>query len=803
MGCYSLEDQLLVNEVGEKAFQLSEMTRDGIPVPKGFVVSNSVFDTKNLSSIQSEISSYLKSISANAYMVRSSAIGEDGDDASFAGQLDSFIVSNKIDDIINHVQKCWDSYSADHVLVYQKAKGKKLAGMGVVIQELVDPDYAGVLFTESHLAEQTILVEYVEGHGEKLVSGEVNPSSFTVDKLKQTTSEKVPFFIENLINFSLKLERKFEGAVDIEWVVKDNKLSIVQCRPITVKGFAPKVYWSNTNVNENYPEAITPLLYSIARESYYHYFKNLSKLLQIPEKNIQESEKNYSNIIGVWGAKMYYNMSSIHRIISKSPFSKLLMKSFNNFVGYQDGDKEESVPVSFKNKLTFVRQVLKLNRNLNFHVEQFETRIDTYKKDVASSFESAALQRLFHDFIEIRMHSWYHASLADFFAMIYHGVLGKLCDTYYGKDSERIRNELIQAIPNLVSSKPIQETWLISNAIQKNKEALHLFKTGETTEVWRQLKSNPSYKGIYQQVDCYIKDWGYRCSGELMLTATNYIDEPEKYIQLLKGYIAQVHKDPSRLIDKKHKESIQTFRSFKKKIYSRKPLLLPLNWMKVILFSYVVKQAQKGISSRERVRLKQALVYNELKTVLKRISKLYPERFPKKEDLYFLKYGEIEEMLSASEMFPGFSVQKRKIQFEKTSQLIYPDDFETTLGTYPKPEELIVKTENTGGRVLKGLTACGGTIKGRARVLSSVLEAQKLVEGDILITRQTDPGWASVFPLISGLVVERGGMLSHGAIVSREFGIPAVVGVSNATARIKDGSIIEIKADTGEIILHD
>ena len=801
MGCYNLNEELSIRDVGEKAFQLSQMKRSGLPVPNGIVLGDSVFKTRDLSSVKHQITSFVEANLANGFMVRSSAIGEDGSDASFAGQLDSFIAENRVEDIFERVYQCWDSYSAENVNQYQEAKGKKLEGMGVIIQELIEPDFAGVLFTESHLAEKTIIVEYVEGHSEKLVSGEVNPFSFTVDKTKQVPSEEVPFPTDQLISFSLELERTFERAIDMEWVVKNNKLFIVQCRPITTRGFVPKIYWSNTNVNENYPEAITPLLYSIARESYYHYFKNLSKLLQLPSKNIQELEREFSNIIGVWGAKMYYNMSSIHRIISKSPFSKLLMKSFNNFVGYQEGEKENSSPVGFKNKLLFLWKIVQLNKNLTFHVNRFESIINDYKNDLKSSFDHVSLQKSFHDFIEIRMHSWYHASVADFFAMIYHGVLGSLCTKYYGDEAERIRNELIQAIPNLVSSKPVQETWLISNQIKENNELLNLFTTKEASEIWSELKSNSSFKSTYKLVVDYINNWGYRCSGELMLSSTNYMDDPSKYIQLLKGYVVQVHRNPSELIDEKHNESLKTLRAFKKKIYSKQPILFPLNWLRVRWLGYVVKQTQKGISSRERVRLKQALLYSELKTVLRRIARLYPQRFKTKEDLYLLKYGEIQEMLSASEMLPEFSIEERRAQFLKTSKLIYPDDFQTPLGQYVQPQDLCVEHKNTNGQVLKGLTACGGTIKGRARVLDSVLEADKLVEGDILITRQTDPGWASVFPLISGLVVERGGMLSHGAIVSREFGIPAVVGVQNVTDRIKDGSTIEVKADSGEIRL--
>ena len=136
--------------------------------------------------------------------------------------------------------------------------------------------------------------------------------------------------------------------------------------------------------------------------------------------------------------------------------------------------------------------------------------------------------------------------------------------------------------------------------------------------------------------------------------------------------------------------------------------------------------------------------------------------------------------------------------------MIYPDDFYTTFGKYTSPDQVTrkeVSTDSTSD--LKGLCACGGVLTGRVKVLETIMEADKLEMGDILVTRQTDPGWVSVFPLISGLIVERGGMLSHGAIVSREFGIPAIVGVELATQKLKDGDLITLNADKGTIVIHD
>jgi len=805
--CHYLHNIHRKDEVGEKAYHLSEMIQAGFPIPPGFVIERNAFFYRNIDVIKEEVADHLLQISSsNGYMVRSSAIGEDGDETSFAGQLDSFIVTNELEDILHHIEKCWESYYNNRVTVYQEVKGKNLAGMGVIVQELISPDYAGVLFSKSYLTEGKMLGEYVQGHGEKLVSGTVNPEQFLINISDHKVDAVLPFESKTLIKHMVALEKHFGYPVDVEWVVKDGQTHIVQCRPITVATVASITHWSNTNVNENYPDPISPLLYSIARDSYYHYFKNLSNLLQIPVHKTQQLEGQYTNVIGVWGAKMYYNMSSIHKIISASPFSKFLIKSFDNFVGYQEETKATQQKSTLKDTWSFIKSFFLLHRRLTRYVLDFEERANAYQEAVDSAFTHTELKNAFHQFIEIRMHSWYKASLADFFAMIYHGLLGKLCVRYYGDSSERVRNELIQAIPGLISSKPIQETWRISEMTRANDTWMKLLEKHSATKIWNTLMNDQSYHALRKEIEKYLRNWGFRCSGELMFTKDNYCEAPHKYIELLQGYLKHTQRNPEELIHEKHLESLKTYRAVKRKIYARRRIFFPIAWIESRIFSFVVGQTIKGISSRERVRLKQALLYYQYKKVVLRIAKMQKEQFEVADDIFYMKYQEIQELLSASEMLPiqrKRAIELRKQEFKEQSILSYPDDFATNQGTYPMPDAVIVPLEYVSENGLTGLTACGGYIKGRARVLDSVLEAEKLEKGDILVTRQTDPGWASIFPLISGLVVERGGMLSHGAIVAREFGIPAVVGVRDATERIVDGSIIEIKADTGEIIIHE
>ncbi|AOW10365.1 PEP/pyruvate-binding domain-containing protein [Flavobacterium gilvum] len=807
----NLNHKISENLSGAKAFHLSKMMRAGYPVPKGFVILANAFkdfsgDKTTLSpEFKDKLKGELNAIGADKYMVRSSAIGEDSVDNSFAGQLSSFISSFEQDEIIENIYKCWNSYSNENVKTYQDKTGKKLNGMAVIVQTLIEPDYAGVTFTRNPSNEAEMLIEFVEGHAEKLVSGEVIPESFTILADFKNTSSKTKIPFEDGLKHAKTLENFYGFPLDIEWAIKDETFHIVQARPITTNAKSKKMYWSNTNVNENYPDALTPLLYSIARDSYYNYFKNLSKLFLIPEVKISELESSYANVIGAFGCKMYYNMSSIHEIISASPFSETLSKSFNNFVGYAESNKNEN-NVGIVNKLKFIREVYRFNSQLEKTVSEFETLVLNYSKkaDFAISFND--LRLCFHGFIEIRMHSWYKASLADFFAMLYHGVLGKYCRKFYGDEADGIHNKLIQAIPELISSIPIVLIYKIKISLRNNPVVYEKFKNLNPLDFLDWLNESSNESEIKYLINDYIQNWGYRCSGELMLTTKNYSEEPEKFIELLKQYDTLPDSDPEKLIASKLEERNSIIKDFKNKIYSKNGIFFLLSFVQIGVLNLLIKLASKGISARERVRLKQALVYFKFKQIINKTGVEFQKRnfLNMADDILYLRYQEIAELFSSSDMLSG-NIDERiknvKLEFEKNRSVVFPDDFSSNLGEYPDAEKLRKqnKTATDSGNSIQGLSVCGGIIKGRAKVLASVMEASKLQMGDILVTRQTDPGWVVVFPLISGLIVERGGMLSHGAIVSREFGIPAIVGVENATVKIKDNDLILLNADTGEI----
>jgi pyruvate,water dikinase len=228
---------------------------------------------------------------------------------------------------------------------------------------------------------------------------------------------------------------------------------------------------------------------------------------------------------------------------------------------------------------------------------------------------------------------------------------------------------------------------------------------------------------------------------------------------------------------------------------------------------FALSFARRSIECRERVRMKQAKLYGQLRlTVLAIGSWLQDQKLIEaRDDVFFLTHGELAQVLSGASILPrSFRevVAARKREHEKTSWLEVPNHFWLPDGKSYEGEKASTREatrklgklsngEDKGERQLKGVSACGGRVEAAIKVIESVTESGKLSPGDILVTRQTDPGWGPVFPLISGIVMERGGMLSHGAIIAREFGIPAVVAVKNATTTLKQVPSALLDGDQG------
>jgi rifampicin phosphotransferase len=781
--------QVSVEEVGQKAHSLMVLNRLGLPVPPGVVLSAQTQRVCQAeASLLADLVAALPQIPGQRLMVRSSAVGEDGPTTSFAGQLDSFQVDNDPAAIVVGIERCWASAENARLAAYSVASEVQLGGLAVIVQQLVEPDYAGVYFTAHPTEEGCELLEYVEGHCEKLVQGEVTPES-----IKLPSDEPLPFEVTALREAGARIREHLQAEQDIEWLVQGGSLFLVQSRPITARRRA--IAWSSTNVNENYPEPLSPLLHSIARRAYYHYFKSLSERFALIRNG--EGEQYFANIIGTWGERMYYNMSHVHAVIALSPLGAALGPAFDDFVGYQAGTARPERKWGRRRKLGFAARGLREYRQLPQHVRKIEARVAAF---AAEEIKQESLPRLFHEFLDIRFNFWVHASYADFFAMSFHGLLGRFLEDAQLEKARGLQNTLLQSIPGLVSNEPIFSLWALKQ-LAKSEDLLEDCIKADAELLWGRIQNDARYAKLRLAVEQHLHNWGYRCTGELTFLGKNHIEDPLSFLRMLRTYLATEDVDPHREFAAMRAQQQQAMKDACAEIGQRHSILraAKLRWQ----LRRLVRAASNSIAARERVRLKQAQMYFKLKQVCLAFGDELASHSVLKqaEDVFFLEYDEISRLLNFDELSGGYWRELIALRRAKWSSAIEKGEnlrsFAFAFDDNSIDLDKQASASAEGG--MTGLPACGGVVRGRAVVLASIHEADQLHKGDILVTRQTDPGWICAFPLISGLVVERGGMLSHGAIVAREFGIPAVVGVKGITETIRTGELIEVDGNHGTV----
>jgi pyruvate,water dikinase len=864
-----LDQALIEREVGGKAFKLARLRQEGHRVPDGFVITDAAFqqflthsdllgpigaacsrlDVRSRLGIQcaadtiaalvrnapipEAIDEALKEASlvlGGPLIVRSSAVGEDSAAASFAGQLDSIPGVAGLGPLRRALLSVWASRWSARALAYELSRGASLAGMGVIIQRQIDARISGVLFTRVSDADPRMLLEYCGGLGERLVSGCEDPGRVTISRSDRrwtvdtrpenaVTDEALLLndsTIATLAQQAMRIELSFGAAQDLEWTIDaGGRLWLLQARPITAPAHAVgnvnAVHWSNANVNENFPEPITPLLYSIAREGYYHYFRNLGRSFGISAARLERMEQPLRHIIGVHGARMYYNLTNIHGVLRSAPFGEALTSSFNLFVG---ANATETAPAAGGSRWGTAGEIaevaaiaLKTTWQYLFvsrRVRRFEGRVDAFAQathpDGLGTKTAHALLHDFRGFVEIRNRKWNDAALADAAAMVSYGLLQRLLVRVApDADQTSLHNNLLKALPGLVSSQPAIELWNLSRQVKAHKRLRRLFAANRAVEILAVIDRDDDLMAFRRSFRQFVENWGFRCSGELMLTTPSFQEAPEKLITLIASYAALDEASPVALLERQAEERIAETRRVQRRLRRR-----PLTRLAV---SIVLRWTQKAILLRERARLKQALLYSRLRRIVLALGNRLTAagHVEQPDDVFFLTAAELDELISGSAMFPDAVralVAVRRAAHAALSDAAPPDTLVLSEGAYfSASAQRPAPGADPEARTLCGVGACGGATTGRAAVLEGVADSTRLSPGDVLVTRQTDPGWAPVFPLISALVVERGGMLSHGAIIAREFGIPSVVGVKDATALIAHGSQVHVNGDRGIVSL--
>jgi pyruvate,water dikinase len=863
-----LDDSFDEAETGGKAATLSRLIAHGVAVPNGLVLTTAAFsrwldaaglrgaadalaagmtaaDPRHLaaageairtqalrSAMPAEIDRALDeafdALAAEAPLaVRSSAVGEDGRRASFAGQLDSVLHVRTRADLGRAVRQCWASCWSDRALAYRHARGISIDRAAVIIQRQIAPVVAGVLFTRDPQAWTLMVAEYVQGLADGLVSGEVEPHRVRVrrDDVERGRVVDLPPAIAGagLVPLALRLERLLDGPQDIEWAVDERRaLWIVQSRPITTapparRAPAQPTCWSNANINENFPGPISPLLYSIASTGYYHYFRNLGLAFGVSRRRLHAMDAALRGIVGVHGARLYYNLTNVHAVLRMAPFGEALAGAFNRFTGA--GETPSSPPAVAARPGNRVAQTLELVRIalctawqyalLRRRIETFEQEADRFaaatRRDALARATLAELASHLRRFIDIRQHRWKNASLADAAAMVGYALLERATRglTPAAAGDSSLHNRLLRALPGVPSAQPPVRLWALARLIRRDPVLTGVFRAGDAGAALHAIRTDSRFAEFRDALQRYLDEWGFRSSAELMLTVPTLEEDPRPLVALLARHALEPDDgSPAAAMARQAAARVAETRRVLRSQIRRAPHRALALWATLAV-------TRRAIAYRERARLKQALLYTRCRAIAREIGRRLEAggRLTAADDVFMLRWEEIDELLSGRSMFPDVRplLRLRAGEHARCSTWTPPDAFVLERGEHWRPEDAAGLDDAAPPAAepgaLRGTSACGGIVTARAAVLTGVEEAHRLEKGDVLVTRQTDPGWAPVFCLIGGLVIERGGMLSHGAVIAREFGLPCIVGVREATQRIPHGRLVTVDGDAGTCVV--
>jgi phosphohistidine swiveling domain-containing protein len=821
--------------VGGKAAALGELIRAGFRVPPGEVLPREAFDAF-VAPVATGIEQILGALDASDPLalergaseiaalllgrpvpsprlsgaglsgpiaVRSSAVGEDTGSASFAGQLDSCL-DVRSDGVDSAIRRVWTSLYGARCLAYQHARSARLETMGVIVQQQIEGLVSGVLFTEDPDDRDRLRLEYCEGMGEALVSGRVVPHSFGLDEPRELPLLESAV-VSDLLDVGKRIAQLRGGPQDIEWTWDGQQLWVLQARPITTEW----AVYSNANINENYPGPVIPLLQSIARTSYQHYFRTIAESYGFAPRRVAAMDRAFANLVEVHGQRLYYDVSNIHAVLRMAPMGDTFAEMFNGFVGVSSRTEPRASDVTWvrgsagraKEVAELAWMGLSVTRSyarLTRRVEAFEETVDRYAQRTREpeTLLDALLDQV-EGFLDIRRYRWRGPALADGACMVCTGLLQRFLERHFDEPGDVLMHGLLRGLPDIVSSEPPKQLWRLSRQIRTAPGLGELF-TRSTPEVLSALgwdgRRFDAQQPFALELQGFLDDWGFRCTGELMLTVDSFQEQPAAMIDMLRSYATVDDDGPDAVIARQAAARIAQTEALAARLPATRRWALRT----------LLDATARSLALRERARLKQALLYRRFRRVVLALgARLHEQgRMGAPDDVLFLTWPELLSLRRGDA--DSATIGERRRRFVEES-------------AWPEPPPRLVRlrgrrwvpdlsSSSAEGRtpaadptVLRGLAAAAGRITARATVARSQQDFHKVAAGDILVAPQTDPGWATVLFLVKGLVTERGGLLSHGAIIAREFGIPSVVAVDRATERIPQHAVIELDGDLGHV----
>ena len=777
--------------------------------------------------------------------VRSSAVGEDGAAASFAGQFDTVLgvrAAGDADALWDAIRRVWASAFSAHAAAYRARHDVATPRMGVVIQQMVDAQAAGVAFSADPVRgdADTAVVSAVFGLGEGLVSGELDADTYRVSSTGAVEaqvaakdralrlrpdggSEWVPLAAaarsrpvltdeeaRQIAAAARRLAGDFGTPQDVEWALDgQRRLFILQTRPITTLASPqPAVadgerrLWDNSNIVESYSGVTTPLTFSFARSVYEEVYLQFCRLLGVSEALLEEHRHVFANMLGLVNGRVYYNLLNWYRVLSLLPGYTVNREFMERMMGVREKlDDPPSVPtVAGKwqdtgRTLRMVGKLVAAQRGLKGEVPAFHARVDAALAPL-SGVDLAArsadeLAAIYRDLEEKLLRHWRAPLVNDFFAMIFFGVLVRLVEKWLPGAPPTLANDLLCGEGGIISTEPAKRVLALSARVAADPALTALFDAEpDDARLWSRIGAAQEHAGFHGELQTYLDRFGDRCANELKLETLTHGDDPSFLVRLIRTYARA-----GAVREQGGAHEAQVRAAAEETVRSR------LGGVRRRVFFTVLRQARTRIRDRENLRFERTRVFGAVRRIFLGIGARLAEagRLDAPRDVLYLRVDEIFAHLDGTGVTADLRALAalRKAEFAAYERAPAPPDRFETRGPPSQFVAALAPAAVHEGE-LRGTGCSPGVVRAPVRIVRDPNHAGELA-GHILVAERTDPGWTLLFPAAEGILVQRGSLLSHSAIVARELALPCVVGVAGLMETLRDGEMVEMDGTAGTI----
>ncbi|MEC3249711.1 phosphoenolpyruvate synthase [Bacillus cereus] len=755
----------------------------------------------------------------HAYAVRSSATAEDLPYASFAGQQDTYLNIIGKENILQHIKKCWASLYTDRAVIYRMQNGfdHNQVSICVVVQKMVFPEASGILFTADPITSnrKVLSIDASFGLGEALVSGLVSADNYKVkeDEIveKVIATKKLAIYgrkeggterkkiapnqqkiqtlteqqILQLARIGRQIEAYFGCPQDIEWCLVDDTIYIVQSRPITTLYPIPEVNDGKNHVyisvghQQMMTDAMKPLGLSFFLLTTSAPMCKAGGRLFVDATQRLASPASRDYLINTLGKSDPLIRDALTTVIERKNFIELL----------SDDEKEKDLskkvpPASSQPQPENDPEIV---TNL---IKNSESSIEELKRNMQTKSGVDVLDFILEDIQQLKKVLFNSQSIAIIMAgMNASSWINEKMEQWLGE--KNAADVLSQSVQHNITSEMGLALLDVADVIRPYPEVITYLQHVEDDSFLNELIQFKGGEKVRDAIGAFLSKYGMRCSGEIDITKTRWSEQPATIIPMILNHIRDFEYGASK---RKFEEGLQEALKKEEELLERLQHL-PDGEQKVEETKRMICNLRNFIGYREYPKygmIHRYFIYKQ--ALLKEAEKLVQNNvLDEIEDIYYLTFEELYEVVRTNKLdYKIIHKQKNayKLYEKLTPPRVITSDGEIITGKY--------KRENLPAEAIVGLPVSSGVVEGRARVILNMEDAN-LEEGDILVTAFTDPGWTPLFVSIKGLVTEVGGLMTHGAVIAREYGLPAVVGVENATKLIKDGQRIRVHGTEGYI----